>query len=397
MGYEFVFTINRDKNPNMDKQRAEELIRKYLDGTCTSEEKLLVEQWYNQAMDEQKSLPLDNDLETIGDQIYQRLPQPGRRVRPLWSRIAAVASILLALSFGGYFLMHKKQLVQQTAQNQQQDIPPGHNQATLTLANGKNIILTQKLAGKLAQQGSMLIQVNNKNAIAYTPDQKVSPTGGDLEGAVSYNTMSTGIGEQSPYPLVLADGTQILLDTKSSVTFPVAFNGNERRVKVTGKAWFKVNPIANRPFYVDAGDQVTKEIGTEFVIEAYGDEPVVRTTLVEGSIMVLKGGNSRLINPGQQAISSPATSTIGVRDADVEEVTAWIHGYFRFNNEPIAGVMKQLSRWYDIDVQYNGKPSDEGFYGRVSRNKNISVVLKMLQKTQGVHFKIEGRRVTVIQ
>ena len=378
----------------MEQKDIKGILEKIRSGIYTPEDEAIAKYWLNQLQQHENSELSKSELDAISDEMWlevtDRMQTKHAKIIRLWPRIAAAASIIIAISVCGYFLFHKTHK-QDIAQNQIQDITPGHSQATLILANGKKIFLTKNLKGNLAQQGNMLVQVNGNNAIAY------STNGEATAETITYNTMLTGVGEQSPYPLLLADGTQILLDAKSSVTFPIAFNGIDRRVKVRGKAWFKVKPIANRPFYVDAGGQVTKEIGTEFIVNAYSDDPYVTTTLIEGSIEVIKGEQRKLVKPGQQALTSPGNSIINLKDADIEETTAWIHGYFLFKDEKINEVMKQLSRWYKIDVHYQGKISTEGFNGKVSRNKNISVILRVLQETNGVHFKIQGKEVTVIQ
>jgi transmembrane sensor len=322
-----------------------------------------------------------------------KFPQVAKRI-VLWPRIVAAASIILAVSFSGYFLLHTTQL-QQTAYYKN-DIPPGHNQATLTLANGKKIILTKGLSGKLAQQGNTLIGVNSQNAVAYTA------TGANANLPAAYNTLSTAIGEQSPYPLVLADGTKVWLDARSSITFPVVFNGKDRIVKITGEAYFEVAHNNDHPFKVTVKDQTIEDIGTHFNINAYTDEKVIKTTLLEGAVKVSAPASSSpsiktgvKLKPGQQSILN--NNTLNVANADIEETMAWKNGYFRFNNEKIESIMRKLSRWYDIDVQYSGIIPDEEFYATSSRYRNISEVLTMLQKTKGVHFKVEGRRVTVMQ
>jgi transmembrane sensor len=378
----------------MDTKKAQQLLHKYKHGKLTSDEKKVLDGWYLQLSRDENTDHSVVGLETKKDRILERLTKdisPQITTIRLLTRIAAAASIMIGLSIGAYIFLLKKSEVYQIAQKQTYDITPGHNQATLTLANGKKIIITQNLSGNLAQQGNMLVQVTGNHAIAYLSNRQL-PT-----KTVTYNTMSTGIGEQSPYPLVLADGTQILLDANSSVSFPVTFKGADRMVKVSGKAWFKVAPIANHPFYVDAGGQITKEIGTEFIVNAYDDDSFVRTTLVEGSIEVIKGSQHKFVLPGQQALTSQGNSIISLKEADTEEAKAWINGYFQFNNEKITEVMKQLARWYKIDVSYQGKISEEGFNGKVSRNKNLSVVLRVLQETNGVHFKIKGKEITVIK
>jgi len=168
-----------------------------------------------------------------------------------------------------------------------------------------------------------------------------------------------------------------------------------RKVAITGQVYFEVvhNPV--RPFQVTVGNQTIEDIGTHFNINAYNDEPVIKSTLIEGAIKITVNNQSKILYPDQQAVVSLANNGIKVNHVDPEEVIAWKNGYFRFNNESIQSIMLKLARWYDIKVSYQNNISSEGFYGTISRNKNISEVLNLLESTQSVHFQIEGRRVTV--
>jgi len=380
----------------MEKKEIEAILDKYRAGTASEEEIALLESWYlDFTPQETGALGEEERLQTF-NQVWSDLESTYiyPKTIKLWPRIAAAASVILALSFGGYFLLHK-QRAEQTAYFKN-DIPPGHNRATLTLANGEKIILTKGLSGQLAQQANTLIGINSQNTIAYTV------AGKNVNKTVDYNTLSTAIGEQSPYPLVLADGTKVWLDAKSSITFPVAFTGKEREVKITGEAYFEVIHDSAHPFKVAVKDQIVEDIGTHFNINAYDDENTVRTTLLEGSVKISVPASSSalmkdgiMLNPGQQSVMNNVTFNIA--NSDIEKVMAWKNGYFRFNHDKIEDIMRELSRWYNIDVQYSGTRPDEKFYATISRNRNISEVLVMLENTKGVHFKIEGRRVTVMQ
>ena len=301
----------------------------------------------------------------------------------------AAASILLFLSLGIYSLLHK-QAAQPIAQNKLHEILPGINQATLTLSNGQKITLKNSLRGKLAQQENATINITSGGEITYT--QKTAQQAQVTE--LAYNTLTTKRKEQ--FPLILADGTKVWLNSSSSITYPVAFNGKERSVSFTGEAYFEVVHNAAKPFRVSFRGQTVEDIGTEFNINAYDDEPVIKTTLINGSVRVIKGSYKAILKPGEAALTG-LQGDIQVKDANIEETIAWKNGYFRFNNENIQSIMRVLSRWYDIDVQYSGNVTTEGFYCKISRFKNISSVLRILEKTKGVHFKIDGRRVTVIK
>lgn len=290
----------------------------------------------------------------------------------------AAASIILVSGAAAWFLLHRQAGPAEQQLVQQHDIAPGHNQATLTLASGKKIILTKGLNGLLATQGQTHINAT-ANTIVYQAGAKEQP--------ISYNTLSTARGEQSPYPLVLADGTKVWLNAESSITFPAAFNSRERIVKVTGEAYFEVVHDPAHPFKVQTPTQTIEDIGTAFDVNCYSDEPAPKTTLVQGSVKV----NNLILQPGQQTDGRAITS------ARLSEVTAWKDGTFRFSDENIQTLMRQLARWYDIDVAYQGPVSKEGFNARISRSQPISVILNALQRTGSIHFKIAGRRVTVIE
>jgi len=346
------------------------------------------------AIDQHDNQPADADHVAL-DRVYDRLQnhigfadhkpiyKPGRKI---W-KFAVAASIIAVASFGGYFLLDRHP-ESQTAYFKN-DISPAHNRATLTLADGKKIILTKGLSGQLAQQAKTSIGINGQSAITYTS------TGNT--GTIAYNTLSTATGEQSPYPLILADGSKVWLDARSSITFPVAFSGKQRVVKITGEAYFEVFHDNARPFKVIVKNQTVEDIGTHFNISAFDDDKAITTTLLEGAVKVIVPAAPAgvLLKPGQQAVLNG--STLQLANADVEESMAWKNGYFRFNNEDIQSIMLKLSRWYNIDVAYDGAITTEKFYATSSRSKNISEVLNLLQKTKGVHFKIEGRRVTVMQ
>lgn len=326
------------------------------------------------------------DLEQKEAAIYKALLPQIRPLRKpsLWPRIAAAASIAVFLGVGGYLVFHKKQAPVQLAQVRQPDIAPGQNRATLTLANGHKIMLAKGLKGQLAVQNGTVIRASDQD-ISYHPT--------NTEETVSYNTLATDKGEQSPYPLVLADGTRVWLDAASSITFPTAFTGKERLVKVTGQAYFEVVHNAAQPFKIAVGDLTIQDIGTEFNINAYGDEPAVRTTLVNGAVSVSKAGRSVLLKPGQVAI---AATTLSVRQANIEEATAWKNGYFRYESIELKELMKQVARWYNIEVVYECRVPQHDFFIDTKRRTNLSNMLEIL-KQGGVHFRMDGRKLTITQ
>jgi len=366
----------------MDEIKLKALLEKYTNGTCTPEEIVLLESWYLMLPSHSK-LPAPNsqELHNYHDIIWADIQkQTGIHKKPayittLWPRVTVAASIILCLSFGGYYLLHKPQSGQNIYKN---DVAPGHNQATLTLANGQKILLTKGMYKKLAQ-GNASIQINN--GVTYTPGLNNKQT------ALSYNTLSTATGEESPYPLILPDGSKVWLNAQSSITFPTVFNGKERIVKITGEALFEVAHNAKQPFKVQTARQTIEDIGTTFDVNSYADEPVTKTTLIEGKVKV----NNMFLEPGQQ------TDGTQVKTVNTKRYIAWKNDDFYFENDDIQTVMRELSRWYNVKVDYEGDMTTERFDAQMSRNKNISSILQILENTKGVHFKIEGRRVTVIE
>ncbi|MCC8426876.1 FecR family protein [Mucilaginibacter sp. UR6-11] len=362
---------------------------KWQDGTITDLEKKEFEEWYAD-FEDVLEINSDESHEEAERRLYNLIVKRGNigpKRTSKWPRIAVAASILFALGIGGYYI--DKQDQQQFAQIQiKNDIAPGGNKAILTLANGQHIVLTSAKNGQLALQGNTEITKTADGDIVYKQAGGQSAT---LSTSV-YNTVSTPIGGQ--YHLTLADGTNVWLDAASSIKYPTAFTGAERKVEITGEAYFEVAHNAAKPFRVQSNNQLVEVLGTHFNINSYADENETKTTLLEGSVKVTGLNGFKFIKPGQQAVLKG--NNLNVAEADVEEAVAWKYGYFRFNDEKISSVMRKLSRWYNIEVVFEGNPSDEGFNGKISRYKNISQALKMLEKTKAVHFKVEGRRVTVI-
>jgi len=371
----------------MNKEKVIELLKKYGQGTLDNEEKALLETWYLRQAANSKQRLSPEMLEKSFESIKSRLPVKSADIRPVWSRLLAAASIFIVFSLSAYFLLQTSKNFQQTV-NPKTTILPGGNNATLTLADGKQIILTGAKNGRILTGTNMVINKTADGSLLYRSKETA---GQDMP--TEYNILSTPRGGQ--YHLTLADGTNLWLNSASSIKYPVAFTGTYREVEITGEAYFEVAHDSKRPFKVMSGTQVIQVLGTHFNINAYNDELSVKTTLLEGSVKVTQQANGEtiLLKPGQQSLLSAAG--IKIESANIEESMAWKNGYFRFNNEKIETIMRQLSRWYNIDVEYRGDITDERFYGTISRYKNINEVLEIIQQTKGVHFKIEGRRIII--
>lgn len=362
------------------------LVERFTNGTATNKELEVFIKLVNEGKLDASLTDAINEVAGITENDEAAFPTLVKRNR-LWPRIAAAASVLLMIAVSAYFILHKKAQQIQVAQAQPHDIAPGHNQATLTLGNGQKIILSKGLSGKLAQQGNTQIKVNGSEEIVYS--------GSENSSEVAYNTLSTSKGEQSPYPLVLADGTKVWLNSNSSVTFPTAFAGKTREVQISGEAYFEVVHNAARPFKVKAGNQIVEDIGTSFNINSYGDEPAIKTTLVEGSAKVLANGEFKILKPGQRSIVTK--TSVSTQASDSEAEIAWVGGKFIFHDEDLHSVMRQLARWYNIEVVYDYQPTDVSIDGRFSKARNISQILKAFVQTGAVKFKIKGNVVRVTQ
>lgn len=301
-----------------------------------------------------------------------------------YARLAAAAAIVLMIGVGGYFLLSDRQPVREpVAQRYKNDVQPGGNKAVLTLANGSTVTLDDAGLGAVAQQGGTQIIKTDAGSLAYE--------GQDGDGVVHYNTLTTPVGGR--YKVVLPDGTEVWLNAGSSLRYPTVFSGNNRRVELSGEAYFEVARNASRPFLVEVQDGTDVEVlGTHFNVNAYRDEPRSITTLLEGAVNVKKGESSNRLAPGQQAI---AGNDVEVSNANTAAAVAWKEGLFMFNDTDIEAIMKQLSRWYDIEVVYEGGPVKEYFNATIPRNVPVSKVFELLELTNLVHFKIDGRKVTV--
>ncbi len=263
---------------------------------------------------------------------------------------------------------------------------PGGDKAILTLANGTTIVLDSAAAGNIAVQGGVNV-VKGGGQLSYQGTANTSE--------VLYNTVSTPKGGQ--YLLSLADGSRVWLNAASSLRFPTAFRGADRLVELTGEGFFEVAHNSQKPFHVQVNDMQVKVLGTQFNINGYADDGNMRTTLIEGSVMVSseKLGRSAVLKPGQQAVLKINALDVE-KDVDTEEVMAWKTGYFIFNDRSVEEIMKQVSRWYDVDVMYESLVEPKYFSGAVKRKGDISDVLKIMEQA-GVKFKQEGRKIIVTQ
>jgi transmembrane sensor len=390
------------------------LFRKYLDNQCSPEELKELLQHFNAGENEillrsliaERLELIDKDDDqskwTLAtDKVYVAIKKHinGEKIkvvpvfRKRWFQIAA-AAVLILCGFVLYNMVGKNNSPQQEivkTKTEQQDIAPGGNKAVLTLADGSQIILDSAANGNLASQGNAKV-IKLDGQLAY------NTSGSSTE--VLYNTITTPKGGQ--YQLVLADGSKVWLNAASSLRYPATFSGNERKVELTGEGYFEIAKNSSMPFRVNvAGKSEVEVLGTHFNINAYSDEVSINTTLLEGIVKVSATGSglttkdSKLLSPGQQAQQNSTGQIAVKKNNDIDEVMAWKNGKFIFQDADIQSIMRQIERWYDVEVSFNGNITKEQFVGLIPRNVNISQILKMLEKTGTVKFEIVGKKVIV--
>lgn len=386
------------------------LITKYIACTCTkSELDLLLQMVENEENKEELGQVLKDHWDTSGskkgelqidlDSMFSLIMQEAKykapvvrieknRIQRKWKINYAAATIVICLfSTGAYFLFKhapKKNISKtENIKKIQEELLPGGNKAILTLADGSSIILDSAENGTLTTQGNIKIfKLNGK--LSYNKLNK-PPSG------VLYNTISTPKGGE--YQLVLADGSKVWINAASSLRFPATFTGKERKVELQGEAYFEVAKNAFMPFKVKVNETEVEVLGTHFNINSYEDESAIRTTLLEGSIKINKNHSSSLLKPGQQAqINKEGVKIVKVVDA--EEAVAWKQGNFYFDRADIYTVMRQIARWYDVEVEYKASVSSH-FVGTISRSVDLSQVLSMLHLTGEVKFEIKDRKIIV--
>lgn len=389
----------------MKDERIQYLFNRYRNGTCSSEErkelsllcllpdnqkfleKLLATTW--------EQTPLENDMpEGTGELVLQNIlrpsagePAPVKKIG--WRRWVAAAAVIIIAGLGSYFFLFNKENI--PAESMQAVVPtdvkpPKTNKAVITLADGNVLYLDSAGKGDLAMQGNMKLVKLANGQIAYeTADNKVAPE-------QQYNTLFNPRGS-NVINMKLSDGSQVWLNAGSSIQYPVAFTGTERKVSITGEAYFEVTRNPAKPFKVVNDRMEVIVLGTHFNVNAYEDEANIKVTLLEGAVKIKHSGSAKLLRPGQQA---RITNEIRVTDnADLEEVMAWKAGKFVFEEKAdIETVMRQVARWYDVDIEYQGKITSH-FGGTISRQVSISAIINVLEATGHVKCRIEGRKIIV--
>lgn len=296
----------------------------------------------------------------------------------------AIAAAIVLFIFAGWWMLDRQSPAVTASRLQKNDVPPGSNKAILSLADG-TVVTLDSAGNQVIRQGATTISQHN--------GQLLYASGNADAATVSYNTLTTPRGGQ--FQVTLPDGSKVWLNAASSLRFPTAFTGGERRVEMTGEVYFEIAKNARKPFRVTVNDMTVEVLGTHFNVKAYTDEKTIATTLLEGSVQLTKGAEKVAIKPGEQAQWASGGKAFVIGHPELDQVMAWKNGYFRFDGENIVDIMKQLSRWYDVDAVYAGNMTMKDYSAYISRNSNISEVLKMLELTEEVSFKIEGKKITV--
>jgi len=380
----------------MEKEKLLKLLERIESGAATTEEIAQYNQFY---MDFQKSDGWNTiemgERQEIEEKMYMNIskaiesPSKKRQSYSIF-RYAAAAVLFIAVSAGFYFYKFnssvslKESSLKTVSKN---DRAPGGNKATLTLADGSKISLTDAANGDLAKQSGISITKTANGQLVY----KVSAVQ-NSQKAVEFNTITTPNGGQ--YQIVLPDGSKVWLNAASSLKFPTVFAGVERKVELKGEAYFEVTKNKNMPFTVDANGTKVLVLGTHFNVMAYEDEKDVKTTLLEGSVKLTHSNAVAFLKPGQQGSINKNEGEYKVIEADMASVMAWKNGYFLFDNASLPQLMRQISRWYDVDVIYTSKIKEHEFVGEVSRNYSLMKILRILELSEFT-FKLEGRTLIV--
>jgi transmembrane sensor len=387
------------------------LLLKHHKGELTEEEQTILDNWVNASAGNKQlfaTLTNNDDLQAKLNQLHEieatkeatkrrvmeslsmgAIVTPIKRTttHSIWKTVAAAVTITAVVGTGAWFLLRKDKpqqvAVVQPAANKLADVMPGGYKAQLVLDDGSTIELDSAGTGKLAQQGNMQV-MNRDGQLSYKADATT-------EKRSLYNTLKTGRGQM--YPVKLSDGSAVWLNSSSSIRFPVAFNEQERRVEITGEAYFEVAHNDKKPFRVSVNGMEVQVVGTVFNINSYNDEGAMKTTLLTGTVKVTKGDQQVRIKPGEQAEVADKTITVNT-GVNVNKEVAWKNGLFYFKNENLKAIMRQIARWYDVDVVYEGKISNDEISGKIYRNANLSEVLKLLNVLD-VNYKIEGKKLII--
>lgn len=390
---------------NLNPFEKAELLYRYLRDELRGEELAMVEEWlaadeHNRKLADQfkdqatleKEIALfsSNDKDKAWESISARTARGAgtvllRRRKTLLLSVAAVALLCLV---GGWLIwqapVNRPGTIKQNAVAQAQSTPVNSGKTRLVLANGAVIELDETEDGALFEDSSSKLLKKNGELLYQSKDDEKGT-------AVGYNMIYTPVGRQ--YRIVLPDKSKVWLNATSSLRYPTAFHDSVREVELVGEAYFEVAKNQNMPFIVKAGETKVEVVGTHFNVMAYPDEKTTRTTLLEGAVIVSNQREKQKMKPGQEAVSG---NGIRLAEADLQAAVAWKQGFFHFDNAGIEIVMRQLKRWYDVEVVYeNGIVPDIHFSGIISQKSPVEQVITMINTSGNLHMEMQGKKVMV--
>jgi len=368
-------------------KNAQELLARYRAGKCSEEEKLMLEKWFHEIGKEEVHQLTEKDFTILKNEMWQVIEgKTERKSFRLWYRLAAAAAIVVVFSAGLFYYRSQQDIPQRGMRMAKDDIAPGKDNAYLILADGKRISLTDAANGNIANQAGVSITKTASGEVVY----HVTDTG---YGVLAFNTIETPRGGQ--YHIQLPDSTSVWLDAASSLKFPTSFKGQlNRKVELKGEGYFEVTKDKKHPFYVKSGQQEVRVLGTHFNINAYDDEPVAITTLVEGSVKISLAGRNIQLKPNEAGINKNGQLHVQ-KINDAQDAIAWKNGFFQFDDEDLESVMRKIARWYDVEIEFVGKLKNIKFNGVISRSKSLKNTLKVMEATENFSFKLEGRKLII--
>jgi ferric-dicitrate binding protein FerR (iron transport regulator) len=376
---------------DVQNDRLNYLLKRYVDKTLTESQQeelseLLQKNWNHAGNDHHAEHEFSQNLDwekMVQEIVETRSPAPVYHLNFLRNKWIKYAAVVLIVFSTGFYLLNKggsaeQNIEPETVATDVRDVLPGSNKAILTLSDGSTITLDNVENGTIAKQGNSSI-IKKDGQVIYNPQSNANKAGAE----VSYNTMTSPRGGQ--YQLVLPDGSKVWLNAASSITYPTAFTGDRRVVSITGEAYFEVAKNPRQPFTVKTYSEDITVLGTSFNVNSYKDEEMVKTSLLEGSVKI----NNQVLKPGEAHMNGKITRT------NLEQDLAWKNGLFSFNKTDLPTVMRQLSRWYNVDVKYDGDIPKRAFSGEIERDLTLWQVLDVLSQTR-IKYKIEqGNTITI--
>ncbi|SFG61985.1 FecR family protein [Pedobacter insulae] len=327
----------------------------------------------------------------IADSRFKAEPKKTGTRKLVYSLMGAAAALIIVASITLLKYNNREKTAEQKTDLAAAAIAPGSNKAVLTLANGKKIVLTDLENGLVLEQNGIKITKTKDGQLVY--DASAADAGSTTE-TPAYNTVQTPLGGQ--YKIILPDGTHVWLNANSSLKYPASFDlAADREVSLTGEGYFEVAHNKQKPFFVNTNGQRLKVLGTHFNVNAYADEPQTVTTLIEGSVAVTANEEQQILKPGEQTLLDQDGLSVG--QADIEAALAWKNGYFILKDEELGSIMRKIARWYNVEVVFTQESlKKKTLGGATPRSENLDEVIRKFELTGNIHFKVAGRRITVM-